>query len=164
MEYVDELLRTQQTLARALTQEPDGALPQTTGLRGGRRAENQADDADAAAERAAERDTGAVKTAPALMQEEENGARELLQELVRMDAVRLRMAARRTADGAGQAAPEASERMQTAAGGVPAPEGGGMPAQYGWAAELPETEGVRMQRSMGDISRFFERDARRYGG
>ena len=162
MKYVDELLRMQEALARELTQEPDGAQRQ---LRLRRNIRRGADEPEA--EDVRETSNGAeaaAQAAPTAVEgETDRGAQALLEELVRMDAAARRIE-RRTARGGRSEISFAQETSGAAARSASGTADGGAAWLGLPAAGLSEAAQARAERSMGEISRFFERDARRYGG
>ena len=162
MKYVDELLRMQEALARELTQEPDGAQRQ---LRLRRNIRRRADEPEA--EDVRETSNGAeaaAQAAPTAVEgETDRGAQALWEELVRMDAAARRIE-RRTAQGGRSERSFAQEASGAAARSASGTADGGAAWLGLPAAGLSEAAQARAERSMGEISRFFERDARRYGG
>ena len=164
MKYVDELLRMQEALARELTQEPDGAQRQ---LRLPENTRRGADEPEAEKDTAKETPDGAEEAAQAAPTaaegETDRGAQALLEELTRMDAAARRIE-RRTAQGGRSEVSFEQDAADLAARSAP----GAADASAAWL-DLPmagasEAAQARAERSMGEISRFFERDARRYGG
>ena len=161
MKYVDELLRMQEALARELTQEPDGAQRQ---LRLRRNIRRGADEPEAEDVRETSNGAEAAQAAPTAVEgETDRGAQALLEELVRMDAAARRIE-RRTAQGGRSERSFAQEASGAAARSASGTADGGAAWLGLPAAGVSEAAQARAERSMGEISRFFERDARRYGG
>ena len=147
MGYVDELLSAHAALAAELEAEPEEALARHAARRRGQTREEQEkpenDARGVPAEEAPE--TGAERT-------EEHGAAALLQELLRLEQTSAR-ASLRAAQLRSEQALEGAQQTQ-----------GVQPSVMRHSLETQGVSGAQTQRSMREISRFFERDARRYGG
>lgn len=163
MEYLEALLQIQMQLAAALEAEPEDAGERRRLTK--RRQERRY----AEGEQAQEMRSGAENREFFAEKQERNGnpdgAEQLLKEWVQRDAARTRME-RLTM----MARSEQSLRMaQTEQGMAPSQSEnsrfqGGILGHFAAEMGLEGPAGVPTQRSMSEISRFFERDARRYGG
>lgn len=166
MTYVERILREQARLAAALRQEADGAPPEErtipqSPVRGDVR-QTPAETPEACGGQ--EEALPGPETGKA---EPESGARVLLQRLREQENAQLRAARlARFAEAEGAAA----FGQETAAAAWPGRnQAAGEPMSGADTARLrTQTEAARdvwqQTDAMGEISRFFERDARRYGG
>lgn len=160
MGYVDELLSAHAALAAELEAEPEEALARHAARRRGQTREAQEkpenDVRGVPAEEAPE--TGAERT-------EERGAAALLQEMLRLAQTGARASLRAVqlqSERALQSAQE-TQGVQPSAMRHSRYEGG-LGGGFLQTLESEGVSGMQTQRSMREISRFFERDARRYGG
>lgn len=96
---------------------------------------------------------------------EERGAAALLQELLRLEQTGAR-ASLRAAQLRSEQALESAQQTQGVQPSVMRHSRfeGGLCADFSQSLETQGVSGAQTQRSMREISRFFERDARRYGG
>lgn len=163
MTYVERILRMQAEVAAELQPEADGTLTAyhwNTGIRS--KAETR--DAETAPD-AAELQSLPADTETSDGSRRADGAEPLLRELRRLEDAQLRAALLST-QAEGERQLQTLRQMQSVQPSVQAGSAfsGGL---IGRLTQTLETEGVssiQAQRSMGEISRFFERDARRYGG
>lgn len=163
MGYVDELLSRQIRLAERLETEPEGQALRQFRLRTGRREaaepEQETGLAGSGAEEAPEKHASRAGI------EGEEGSSEALQALSDLQAARARAALL-----AVQTQSEGQLRTAQQAQGVTLPQmvhsryEGGMITESAHTMQTAETAHGQTQWSMQEISRFFERDARRYGG
>ena len=134
--------------------EPEEALARHAARRRGQTREAQEKPENDARGVSAEEtpETGAERT-------EEHGAAALLQEL-------LRRASLRAAQLRSEQALEGAQQTQGVQPSVMRHSRfeGGLCADFSQSLETQGVSGAQTQRSMREISRFFERDARRYGG
>lgn len=164
MEYMQALLQKQTQIAVELETEPEAARELWAAAIRMRRAQEEAAEAPGTRQtprgsaRREDGEAGEADSVPA-----GGGAESTLRKLEELDAARARV--RRLSEVGAQpgsaafAAPAAAAAMRTA---------GQDPFFTVAQGEMPRTwpgaEDARTQRSMQEISRFFERDARRYGG
>ena len=161
MTYVEKILRMQAEVAAELQPEADEAL---TGYHWSARVRPEAGTQDAETEPG----TAEALSLPADMQTPDGPGKAdgaLLRELRRLEDAQLR-AALLTTQTEGERQLRTLQQMQSVQPSAQAGSAfsGGL---IGRLTQTLETEGVssiQAQRSMGEISRFFERDARRYGG
>ena len=160
MGYVDELLSAHAALAAELEAEPEEALARHAARRRGQTREAQEkpenDVRGVPAEEAPE--TGAERT-------EERGAAALLQEMLRL----AQTGARASLRAVQLQSERALQSVQETQGVQPSAMRhsryeGGLGGGFLQTLESEGVSGMQTQRSMREISRFFERDARRYGG
>lgn len=160
MGYVDELLSAHAALAAELEAEPEEALARHAARRRGQtREEQEKPENDARGVPAEETpETGAERT-------EERGAAALLQELLWLEQTGAR-ASLRAAQLRSEQALEGAQQTQGVQPSVMRHSRfeGGLCADFSQSLETQGVSGAQTQRSMREISRFFERDARRYGG
>lgn len=149
MEYIQNLMRRQAALAAAFEDAPEEAalaavLPVSVAVAG-----EGAAAMDEAARRAAERPTADGTSAALLgqIQQAEQRAQALT--------------ALRQSGCAAQSGASASEERGAAQWNAAGADGGAVQTGIRWRPD--GTQGAAEQ-SMAEISRFFERDARRYGG
>ena len=164
MGYVDELLSAHMALAAELEAEP-AAMPSLQGavrrrVRGDR---EQTVTESGAAGTAGEERREAVEAGG--QTQEERGAAALLQQMRRLEEARARASLR----AAQMQSIQTLQQAQQTQGVQPSAMRhsryeGGLGADFLQTLETAGVSGVQTQRSMQEISRFFERDARRYGG
>ena len=165
MTYVEKILRMQAEVAAELQPEADEALTVYHWS-----ARVRPEDGTQDAETETEPGTAEALSLPADMQTPDrpgkaDGAEPLLRELRRLEDAQQR-AALLTTQTEGERQLRTLQQMQSVQPSAQAGSAfsGGL---IGRLTQTLETEGVssiQAQRSMGEISRFFERDARRYGG
>lgn len=164
MGYVDELLSRQIRLAEQLEAEPEEQAARQIMPRTAQRKAEEPEKEPAArrsgAEEATERN--------AAQEDGENaaGSREALRALSELQAARARAALLAAAQTQSEQLLRAAQQTQgvTPSQTVYSRYDGGMAAEPVRAMQLAGTASVQTQWSMQEISRFFERDARRYGG
>lgn len=164
MGYVDELLRRQGAVAQRLEQTPEEELPEAAQVRPGRRrAEKQENEAAGAEAESADAEKAAAGDA---RETEEGGAEAALRALSRLEAARERAEGLRAArERSGQQLVAAQQTQGvTPSRSAYSRYDGGMDAQTERTMRSGGMAGAQTQWSMQEISRFFERDARRYGG
>lgn len=159
MTYVEKILRMQAEVAAELQPEADETL-RAYHWRAGVRPGKDGKAAEAAGQKS--RPSGAETLDGA---DKSDGAEPLLRELRRLEAAQMR-AALVSAQAEEERQMQTLRQIQSVQPSVQVGSAfsGGL---IGRLTQTLETEGVssiQAQRSMGEISRFFERDARRYGG
>lgn len=163
MGYVDELLSAHMALAAELETEPAPA-PVYGGVRWRmRRGRKQAAAESGAACAHGEENTDLAGSGG--QTREERGAAGLLQQMLRLEETRARASLR----AAQMQSVQTLQQAQQTQGVQPSAMRhsryeGGLGADFLQTLETQGVSGVQTQRSMQEISRFFERDARRYGG
>lgn len=162
MDYLEALLQAQAQIAAQLEAEPDAALRQYAVRRKTRTEENAEGTGETARGYGDAKENGAAAASETA---ENDGAAALLRELARLDAIQaraagitMRMESERQMQQAQQSQSVQPSQMR------PGRYEGGLNGRTVQTLESTGLAGAQTQWTMGEISRYFERDARRYGG
>lgn len=163
MGYVDELLSAHMALAAELETEPMPVPAYGAVWPRMRRGRKQAATESGAAGAHEEENTDLAESGG--QTREKRGAAGLLQQMLRLEETRARASLR----AAQMQSVQTLQQAQQTQGVQPSAMRhsryeGGLGADFLQTLETQGVSGVQTQRSMQEISRFFERDARRYGG
>ena len=167
MDYIQMLLQMQTALAQALEEEPGMELPEAAMIRprqGSQEEEQEAFAAESREESMEAEEPAAKKSQSATGGEERQEARWMLERLELLQA-----ANGRAAMIAQTLAEQKISALQKSQSGYVSQQGdsrflGGVTAEPARPLLASGIAGQQTQRTMFDISRYFERDARRYGG